>query len=211
MRRLPMIAVVLWTTLSLFVQPVIGQVQEAHPIALVGGTVVDATGNEPLADALVLIEDGRITYIGPMRDYQCGRFKTVDVSGQWITPGLIDTNVHLILTTVPEFFVKYEDRLEDIAIQSAQVGLKFGMTTMADTWGPLEPLLRARDRIRSGEFVASDVLVAGNIIGTGGPFSGYFMGGWPLGGSTLRYGGWVHPDIQARINKLWEAGVGPEL
>lgn len=67
----------------------------------------------------------------------------------------VDTNVHLILMTVPGFFVKYEDKLEEIAIQSAQVGLKYGVTTMADTWGPLEPLLSARDRINEGEFEAA--------------------------------------------------------
>jgi imidazolonepropionase-like amidohydrolase len=190
------------------VSPAVGQSQA---VAFVGATVIDGSGSGPISDALVLVEDGRIVYVGPVRAFDESHFERIDTRGKWITPGLIDTNVHLILTTVPEFFVKYEDRLEDIAIQSAQVGLKFGMTTMADTWGPLDPLLSARDRIRSGEFAASDVLVAGNIIGTGGPFSGYFMGGWPLRGSTLRYGGWVHEDIRRRIDDLWEAGVGPEL
>ena len=135
----------------------------------------------------------------------------VDLRGNWITPGLIDSNVHLILMTVPEFFVKYEERLVEIALESAQVGLKYGMTTMADTWGPLEPLLEARERLRSGEVVGSRLLVAGNIVGLGGPFSTYFMGSWPIEGPTLRYGGWVHPMIRARIDSLWEAGVGPEL
>jgi len=112
---------------------------------------------------------------------------------------------------VPEFYIKYEDDLEEIAIQSAQVGLKYGMTTMADSWGPLEPLKRARDRINAGEFQGSRVLIAGNIVGLGGPFSSYFMGSWDLRGVTLRYGGWVHPMIQQRINSMWEAGAGPEM
>jgi imidazolonepropionase-like amidohydrolase len=99
----------------------------------------------------------------------------------------------------------------EIAIQSAQVGLKYGLTTMPDTWGPLKPLLEARDRINSGEFIGSRVLVAGNIVGTGGPFTPYFMGGWPIDGATLRYGGWVHSDIRERINALWEDDVGPAM
>ena len=82
---------------------------------------------------------------------------------------------------------------------------------MPDTWGPLEPLLEARNRINQGEFVGSRVLVAGNIIGIGGPFSQYFMGGWFLHGLTTRYGGWVHPEIQRRINRLWEDDVGPAM
>ncbi len=179
-------------------------------LALTGGTVIKATGEKPIGDATVLIENGRITAIEVSATVPSG-YRTVDVSGKWVTPGLIDANVHLILMTVPEFFIKYEDRLTEIAIQSAQVGLKYGLTTMPDTWGPLKPLLEARDRINAGEFVGSRVLVAGNIIGTGGPFSQSFMGGWPADGLTLRYGGWVNPGIRRRIDALWEDDVGPQM
>ena len=185
---------------------------EPQALALVGGTVIPANGQQPLADAVVLIDEGRIEQIGPRSTVEIPEgYRTIDTTGAWLTPGLVDTNVHLILMTVPEFFIKYEDRLEEIAIQSAQVGLKYGLTTMADSWGPLEPLLAARDRVNSGEFEGSRVLVAGNIVGLGGPFSSYFMGSWDVRGLSLRYGGWVHPMIQQRINSLWEAGVGPEL
>ncbi len=181
-------------------------------LALTGGTVITATGQPPIENAVVLVDGGRIVQVGALGAVAIpGGYRTIDVTGKWITPGLIDSNIHLILMIVPEFYVKYEDRLTDIAIQSAQVGLKYGLTTMPDTWGPLEPLLEARDRINNGEFVGSRVLVAGNIIGTGGPFSPYFMGGWPLRGLSLRYGGWVHPDVQARINALWEDEVGPAM
>lgn len=179
-------------------------------LALTGATIITATGEPSIVGSMVLIEDGRISRITAETVVPSG-YRHVDVTGKWITPGLIDSNVHLILMTVPEFFIKYEDRLTDIAIQSAQVGLKYGLTTMPDTWGPLEPLLEARDRINNGEFVGSRVLVAGNIIGTGGPFSQSFMGGWPMDGRTLRYGGWVKPAIQRRIDEMWEAGVGPAM
>ncbi len=182
----------------------------SEDLALVGGTVITATGEAPIGNAVVLVSAGRIVDVRADGKVPSG-YRTVDVSGKYVTPGLIDSNIHLILTTVPEFFVKYEDRLVDIAIQSAQVGLKYGLTTMPDTWGPLKPLLEARDRINAGEFVGSRVLVAGNIIGTGGPFSAYFMGGWPARGLTTRYGGWVSPVIQRRIDALWEDDVGPRM
>ncbi len=185
-------------------------VMASDKLALTGATVIQATGESPIVDATVLIEDGRIRKISKHATVPSG-YRQIDVKGKWITPGLIDSNVHLILMTVPEFFVKYENRLTDIAIQSAQVGLKYGLTTMPDTWGPLKPLLEARDRINKGEFVGSRVLVAGNIIGTGGPFSQSFMGGWPTSGMTLRYGGWVKPAIQRRIDALWEDDVGPAM
>jgi predicted amidohydrolase YtcJ len=124
---------------------------EPERLALVGGTVIQANGEAPIDDAVVLISGDQLEKIGPRPEVSIPEgYRTIDTTGRWVTPGLIDTNVHLILMTVPEFFVKYEDRLEEIAIQSAQVGLKFGLTTMADSWGPLEPLLAARDRVNSG-------------------------------------------------------------
>jgi imidazolonepropionase-like amidohydrolase len=186
--------------------------QASDGLALIGATVITVTGKPPVTDGVVLIRDGFIEHVGTVASTIVpDGYRRVDLGGHWITPGLIDSNVHLVLTTVPEFFVKYEDQLEDIAVQSAQVALKYGLTTVGDSWGPLEPLLRARDRINSGEVPGSRVLVAGNIVGLGGPFSSYFMGSWDLNGLSLRYGNWVHPAIRQRIDALWEAGVGPEM
>ena len=185
---------------------------EGERIALVGGTVIPVTDDGPIANATILIDNGKIVAVGPSRKHATpDGYRVIDATGKWITPGLIDTNAHLVLTTIPEFFVKYEDRLDDIALQSAQVALKYGLTTIGDTWGPVDVLLSVRDRINRGEAIGTRVLVGGNIIGTGGPFTPYFMTGWDHRGNDIRYGGWVHPDIQRRINAKWEAGVGPEL
>jgi imidazolonepropionase-like amidohydrolase len=184
----------------------------ANRLALVGGTVISGTGADPIPNATVLIENGRVTAVGPSASVAVPPgTEIVNVRGKFITPGLIDTNVHLVLMTVPEFFIKYENKFEDIAVESAQVGLKYGFTTLMDTWGPLESLLKARDRLSRGDVLGSRVLIGGNIIGMGGPFSPYMLEAAPLGAIDFRYGGWVHPAIQQRINDLWEAGMGPRL
>ncbi len=184
----------------------------ATRVALVGATVISATGAAPMHDATVLIEGRRIVSVTPRNATVLPKgTRVIDATGKFITPGLIDANVHLVLMITPEFYVKYEERMADIAVQSAQVALKYGLTTVMDSWGPLDELLKARNRISRGEVVASRVLVAGNIVGLGGPFSPYFMGTYDLRGTDLRYGGWVHPMIQSRINAMWEAGAGPEL
>ena len=189
--------------------------QPAPPVerwALVGGTVIPATGEPPITDGVVLINGSRITAVGPRASTPIPRgTRIVDVAGKYVTPGLIDVNVHLVLMITPEFYVKYEDRFADIAVQGAQVALKYGLTTVMDSWGPLAPLLQARERIRSGKDEGARVLVAGNIVGSGGPFSQYFAGGYDLRGTDLRYGGWVHPIIRSRINALWEDDAGPAL
>ncbi|MPT46985.1 MAG: hypothetical protein E2598_01010 [Sphingobium sp.] len=181
-------------------------------IALVGATIIPVSSDKVIKNGVVCITGQHITAVG-----EKGRItippghKIVDVSGKWITPGLIDSNAHMVLTTIPEFFVKYEDRLDEVALESAQVSLKYGLTTSGDSWGPVAPLLRVRDRIKKGEVVGTRLLVAGNIVGLGGPFSPYFMEGWDTRGVATRYGGWVHQDVQKRINAQWEAGVGPNL
>lgn len=65
------------------------------PFALVGATLVDGTGAEPVADAVVVMRDGRIACAGtrascPIAD----DVEVVDAAGRWIVPGLIDAHVH---------------------------------------------------------------------------------------------------------------------
>ena len=172
-------------------------------LAIVGATLIDGTGAEPVPDSALLIEGSRIVAVGPRSQVTIpAATRVVDAAGQYITPGLIDVNVHLILFIVPEFYVKYEEQLEEIIIQSAQIALKYGVTTVRDSWGPIEPLLRARDRVNRGERVGARMLVAGNIVGLGGPFSEYFLG---------ERGAAISPLVQERINAIWEENVGPEL
>lgn len=180
--------------------------------ALSGATVVTATGAPPIADAVVVMRGRRIEAVGPRATTPVPPgTRVVDARGKHVIPGMIDANVHLVLMITPEFYVKYEERFADIAVQGAQVALRSGLTTVMDSWGPLAPLLEARARIASGRDAGARVLVAGNIVGLGGPFSPYFSGTYDLRGTDLRYGGWVHPMIRSRIDAMWEAGVGPEL
>lgn len=67
--------------------------------ALVGATVIDGTGAPPIENGVVLIEGDRIACVGERK--QCplvGDVSTVDLSGAFITPGLVDTHVHFAQT-----------------------------------------------------------------------------------------------------------------
>ena len=48
-----------------------------------------------IADAAVLIEDGRIAWVGP-RDQAPGGHEALDCGGRLLTPGLIDCHTHLV-------------------------------------------------------------------------------------------------------------------
>ena len=62
-------------------------------VAFVGGLLIDGTGAEPVKDSLVLVEDKKIVYAGPKKEYGPD-YETRDITGKTIMPGLIDTHLH---------------------------------------------------------------------------------------------------------------------
>ena len=66
---------------------------------LVGATVFDGTGGPPISDAAIRIADGRVVCLGP-RDHcvPATGDEVVELTGQFITPGLVDSHVHFSQT-----------------------------------------------------------------------------------------------------------------
>jgi imidazolonepropionase-like amidohydrolase len=145
-------------------------------LAIVGATVVDGTGGSPIADGVVVASGSRITAVGPRgRVTVPSGAQVIDGKGKFVVPGLIDTNVHLSLyggmNDRYETLVRYFDRQNDIVLEAAQIDLRYGITTVRDSYGMLVPLTAVRDRINSGQAVGPRILAAGNIVGWGGPYS----------------------------------------
>lgn len=64
-------------------------------LALVGATLVDGTGADPVEDAVVLIEGDRVACAGTRS--RCPvppGTRVVDLAGRWLAPGLVDAHVH---------------------------------------------------------------------------------------------------------------------
>ena len=65
--------------------------------ALVGGTLIDGTGQEPLTNAVLLIDGERITAVGENGEFDIpNEAKVIDVKGKTIIPGLIDAHLHFV-------------------------------------------------------------------------------------------------------------------
>jgi imidazolonepropionase-like amidohydrolase len=175
----------------------------AAKLAIVGGTLIDGTGAAPVPDAVVVIEGAKIVAVGPKAKVNIPvDARQINAAGKYIIPGLMDANVHLILGSSIEFIVRHEGRYEDLIEEAAQVTLKNGLTTVFDSWGPLQPLLNVRERIRRGETAGSRMFVAGNIVGLGGPFSRDFNSAAETTASKV---------LVKRINAIWEENVGQRL
>ena len=177
---------------------------QAAGTAFVGATLIDGTGAVPLADSTVIVRGQRITHVGRTADLELMTdLRRVDVTGTYLVPGLLDANVHLVLQIDPEVLLRYEHGCYDeLVVESAQVALRAGITTVFDTWGPLESLRRVRDGIVAGEIVGSRIFLAGNIVGNNGPWSANFV---PSYGQTL------NPAVVDAVNRHWEQGVGGHL
>ncbi|MEP7348186.1 MAG: amidohydrolase family protein, partial [Gemmatimonadaceae bacterium] len=118
--------------------------------------------------------------VGPRASVQVPKgARVVDAAGKYATPGFIDTNVHLSLYNNGESMVRYEDKFTDLVVEAAQVEVKNGITTVRDSYGALLPLNAVRDSIARGQIIGPRILVAGNIVGWGGPKSPLFSNSTP--------------------------------
>jgi imidazolonepropionase-like amidohydrolase len=155
---------------------VFSQTASNTTIAITGVTVIDGRGGAPLADATVIVSDGKIAAVGAAATVHAPAGATViDGKGKFVTPGLVDTNVHLSLyggmADRYETLAKYHSRQKEIVLEAAQNELKYGVTTVRDSYGLLMPLVAVRDDIAAGRAIGPRILAAGNIVGWGGPYS----------------------------------------
>lgn len=150
----------------------------AQTSAIVGATVIDGHGGEPFRDVTVLIQDGAIQLVGPRAQVQIPvGAEVIDGQGRFVVPGFIDLNNHITgqgfhEDLFPLLLYGVENPILEFgyAVEAAQMALKSGVTTVRDTYGPLPPLLEIRDLIASGDIVGPRLMVAGDIIGWGGPY-----------------------------------------
>lgn len=171
-------------------------------VAIVGATVIDGTGAAAVADAVIVIRGNRIAAVGPRARVSVPNgARIIEGSGKFVTPGFVDTNVHVSIYSGLENFARYQDRFADVAIEAAQLHLKHGVTTIRDSYGMLSALKAARDAIASGKVVGPRLSFAGNIVGWGGPWSLTFTGRPPENLSLL----------QEQMNDLITEGSGEDL
>ena len=119
--------------------------------AVTGATLVDGTGKPPIADAVVVVRDGRIAEVGRRATTTLPTgVPTVNVAGKTIVPGLWDMHTHVT------------------QVEWAPVYLAAGVTTARDMGNEFEFIVPLRDAIASTRALGPRLLLAGLIDG-GGP------------------------------------------
>ena len=129
-------------------------------IAILHATVIDATGAPPRPDTTVLIRGQEIIAIGPSASFQVPReAATLDASGKFLIPGLVDSHAHLTAAGEP---AGSRDFVIPLLIAN-------GITTVRDMGGKVE-LLRAlrteiaRDSIFHTRFHGPQIFFTGPYL-----------------------------------------------
>jgi imidazolonepropionase-like amidohydrolase len=130
------------------------------------GTLFDATGAEPLKDAVVVVSDGRIVTVGPAVSTPAPPgAETLDLRNRFVMPGLIDCHSHASIVPglgnqlgqlcrgpVPQALAATRNLERDLAA---------GTTTMRVMGEEHFLDIEVRDAVEAGVIVGPRLLVAG--------------------------------------------------
>ena len=111
-------------------------------IALVGGTLIDGTGADPVKNTTILITNKKITNIGAIDEIMIPESAEIlDVSGKFVLPGFIDLHIH---TTYPrsemQGFTDSQCLSTLRSLQLMNLYLRSGVTCVRDAGSAVEPM-----------------------------------------------------------------------
>lgn len=189
---------------------------DPSPTLLTGATVLTGPDLTPEENTEVLIEDGRITALGPdLADTIAEEVEIRDLSGMTLMPGLIDLHVHLGLEMEqdagPPGALDYPGLIAEYARYLPQARhdlLAAGVTTVRDL-GNEEPFIfELRAGVDDGSLEGPRVLAAGQVFTTAGGHPVQTVHGGDLEASPS-----LTPETpeQARAEVRRLAGEGADL
>jgi imidazolonepropionase-like amidohydrolase len=150
-------------------------VSATEPTVILGATLIDGTGHDPLSNAAIVVDGGRVRAVGPRASVTVPQgARVIEADGMTLLPGLIDCHVHLAMRagmaladrvmTPPSLNLLY-------AVPNSRATLEAGVTTVRDAGGTPAGVKLAVER---GLFPGPRMLVAITILSqTGGHGDGY--------------------------------------
>jgi imidazolonepropionase-like amidohydrolase len=150
----------------------------AQTLAIRAGRLIDGSGAAPVRNAVILIDNGRITAVGP--DLRVpGNARVIDLSSMTVLPGFVDAHVHLTGRVLGEpgwDNAAVRDLPADAALRGARharLTLEAGFTTVRNVGAGGFADVALRDAINRGDVAGPRMLVAAHSLGiTGGHCDG---------------------------------------
>ncbi|SHG94858.1 amidohydrolase family protein [Flagellimonas flava] len=176
--------------------------QQNNLKALVGGTLIDGFGSDPIKNSVIIIEGERIKAVGTMKTLPIPQgAEVISTEGMSVLPGLWDMHVHTMINGHADYSYwdkTYPPLFEDVIMpSSAHQLLMAGVTSARDLGAPLKESISVRDRINNGEIPGATLYVSGPFI-QHKPYPGTEDFRWGVNGPE---------DGKRKIKKLANAGV----
>ncbi len=176
--------------------------QENNLKALVGGTLIDGFGSDPIKNSVILIEGERIKAVGTVETLPVpANAEVISTEGMSVLPGLWDMHVHTMINGHADYAYwdkTYPPLFKDVIMpSSAHQLLMAGVTSARDLGAPLEESIAVRDAINNGEIPGATLYVSGPFIQKK-PYPGTEDFRWGVNGPE---------DGRRKIKKLANAGV----
>lgn len=152
--------------LGVFIRQAPAPAQQPPMIALVGGTLIDGSGGEPIENSVVLVREERIESVGTMETLPVpAGYEVIASEGMTVMPGLWDMHVHLLYaghTSLQYWHNTYTDRFErEIMPATAGQLLMAGVTSARDMGAPPDAIFSVKARIARGELEGPTLYAVG--------------------------------------------------
>ncbi len=182
----------------------------AETVAIRAGTLIDPARGAIDRDQVILVDNGLITAIGPNLAVPSGA-RVIDLSREWVLPGLMDAHTHLTLTEVTgdapfeSFYIKESTTYRALrGLHNGATLLTAGFTTVRDIGNSGDYAMQdVRRGIEAGWFVGPTIVDAGKIIT---PFGGQSHGIPPEQASFWKYE-YLDADNIAEIRKAVRTNI----
>jgi imidazolonepropionase-like amidohydrolase len=141
--------------------PLVAVCAFAQSLTITHATVIDTVTGELRADTTVVIRDRRIVSVAPSAVTHATGDRIVDAHGEYLVPGLWDMHTHV-------FFDATAADGKDLILP---LFIANGITGVRDMGSALDPVLEARDAIKSHRLLGPRMVVSGPMLD--GPTSQY--------------------------------------
>ena len=145
----------------------------AETTVLSNATVIDGTGKPAMPGSAIVMTDGKISWVGPMAQLKAPKgANTVDLSGKYVMPGIIDGHVHVGMMKDVAQDVKFYDRANvesDLKVYAA-----YGVTTVVVAGTDKDVIIDIRNDLRKTRPSMARVYTSGQGLVQKGGYGGLY-------------------------------------
>jgi imidazolonepropionase-like amidohydrolase len=150
------------------------------PLVLKHMTLIDGTGSAPREHAVIVIREKRIDFVGDAAQWRPQEDEpviTLDLSGRFVLPGLIDCHVHLAMDGPPDSRLQGDWAWTTLLmLKHAQNSLAAGITTVRDVGGRHGLEFSVRRSIEQGLWIGPRMQLAGKLLSITSAGTEYYDG-----------------------------------